>query len=436
MSKHKNIPDNWKYINLSEVFLFDKGKKPKKLESKKFKGSVPYLDIKAIETSKIDRWADSQSARLTTNEEIVIVWDGARSGWAGVSKNGALGSTLVSVKPVLVNQCYLYYFLRSKFEFINDNAKGVGIPHVDPEILLNLKFPLAPLEEQGKIVEKIDYIFEKLTEIEKSLGKIFQFSIDLKISVLDLAATGELTADKSKGKEYKLEEIIGGLKYGTSKKSLKKNEGTPILRIPNLSEFTLNLENLKYSKLNEKEIENYKLEAGDLLLIRSNGSVNLLGRTATVTNESLNMGFAGYLIRIRPNQNLVNSEFLNYLFHSTLIRNQIESISRSTSGVNNINTKEINNINVLLPTKLNQNVIVRKIETIFKDIEALYSRADNLRSIVVDLYRTVFEQAFSGNLVKNNNHIKNIDDYVIEIKEEKERTRKNGKGRIYCKEKI
>ncbi|MEJ7808440.1 MAG: hypothetical protein WKG03_21270 [Telluria sp.] len=59
------------------------------------------------------------------------------------------------------------------------------------------------------------------------------------------------------------------------------------------------MSNLKYAELPARESESLQLKIGDLLLIRSNGSVTLVGKTALVSEKEDGLAYAGYLIRLR-----------------------------------------------------------------------------------------------------------------------------------------
>lgn len=147
----RELPNNWVLPKLKDIVRYQKGKKPKVLKEEEFEGSVPYLDIRAFERDEVRRYADVESSTLIEKDEIGIVWDGARSGWVSKNKKGAVGSTIAILKPKGVNSDLLYRFLESKFDYLNTNTRGIGIPHVDPTVLWDLDFPLPPLPEQTRI---------------------------------------------------------------------------------------------------------------------------------------------------------------------------------------------------------------------------------------------------------------------------------------------
>ena len=172
MEMEKDLPKNWALPKLKQIVKYQKGKKPKILNKEEFDGSVPYLDIKAFEKDEVRRYADVASSTLIKKDEIGIVWDGARSGWVSKNKAGAVGSTIAILKPVGVNSDLLYRFLESKFDYLNTNTRGIGIPHVDPNVLWDIDFPFPPLPEQTRIVAKLDQLFGQLEQIKESLENL------------------------------------------------------------------------------------------------------------------------------------------------------------------------------------------------------------------------------------------------------------------------
>jgi len=60
----EKIPENWTLTELSNVVIYKKGKKPKKLINEKKDGYIPYVNIKAFEQKIIDEYADIESSNL------------------------------------------------------------------------------------------------------------------------------------------------------------------------------------------------------------------------------------------------------------------------------------------------------------------------------------------------------------------------------------
>jgi type I restriction enzyme, S subunit len=95
--------------------------------------------------------------------------------------------------------------------------------------------------------------------------------------------------------------LIDGPQYGTAKKCFYNFDGTGVLRIPNISIGAIDPSDLKGEHFDPDELEIYALQRGDLLLVRSNGSVSIVGKCAVVSEREEQYLYTGYLIRIRPN---------------------------------------------------------------------------------------------------------------------------------------
>jgi type I restriction enzyme S subunit len=165
MEKNKKplIPTHWQIVKVREYVVSVKGEKPKKISPiKTNEFSVPYVNIKAFEKNVIDEYTDGVGCVLCDEGDFLMVWDGSRSSYVGKAIKGALGSTLVKLNFPNLDNNYAFYFLQSKFIEINTRAKGVGIPHVDPNILWNYKLPIPPLPEQQLIVSKIEELLSDL----------------------------------------------------------------------------------------------------------------------------------------------------------------------------------------------------------------------------------------------------------------------------------
>jgi len=191
-----DLPEGWTQTKLRDLAAAIKGKKPAELLPERFEGAVPYIDIKAFETGEFREYAAPESARMAQKGDILIVWDGARSGLVGkMPDKGAVGSTLAVMQPYAGNKDYLALFLRASFQQINTNVRGTGIPHVDPEILWDLDVPLPPLAEQKRIVAKVEELLSRVNAAREFLAKVPAILKRFRQSVLAAACSGRLTAE-------------------------------------------------------------------------------------------------------------------------------------------------------------------------------------------------------------------------------------------------
>ena len=180
----------------------------------------------------------------------------------------------------------------------------------------------------------------------------------------------------------RLDDLAISMHYGTSIKCGYDADQTPVLRIPNVSSGRVVLDDLKYGPLSDRDREALTLEAGDLLMIRSNGSLDIVGRSAVVTPEAEGMAFAGYLVRLHTLKDQTDTRYIWLALNSGSVREQIEHPIRSAVGLKNVNLTEFGNLSFWLPPLAEQHRIVAKVDELMAlcdRLEASLTTADETR---------------------------------------------------------
>lgn len=293
---------------------------------------------------------------------------------------------------------YLFYYTQYLTYRIEDKGYARHYQYIEKEDVL-----LPPLPEQERIVSRIEELFSELDNAVKTLNATKSQLRLYKQAVLKDAFDGNLT--NSGAPEIKeLASFIEQPRYGTSKKCNYQDDitaYTEVYRIPNIdaSTGTLDKSDLKYAQFDEDEIEKLSLKYGDILIIRSNGSPSIVGTAAMVREQDITGLFAGYLIRIRisDHERLSPKYLLRYL-SSYDARRYIENVSKSTSGVNNVNAQEIKKIKVPYFEKEIQDQIIYAIESrlsAYVNIEKTVNQALQQASA---MRQSILKQAFEGGL--------------------------------------
>ena len=198
----------------------------------------------------------------------------------------------------------------------------------------------------------------------------------------------------------KLGALIDEPAYGTSKKCDYETAGVGVLRIPNVVSGKVDATDLKFAQFSPEETAAYRLETGDLLMIRSNGSVSIVGKCALVSPPDTAYLYAGYLIRLRPLQPLVQPAYLAQLLSSHELRKQIEYKAKSTSGVNNINSGEIQSLVLPICGLTEQKLILAELESKLSEADQLDQTLTTALQQADVLRQSILKKAFCGQLVK------------------------------------
>ena len=341
---------------------------------------------------------------------------------------------------------------------------AVGQRRVTTPYLSACKLPVPPTAEQHRIVAKIEELFSELDQGVASLKTAREQLKVYRQSLLKSAFEGKLTADwraahrdqletatalqqriaRERQTRYqqqlvdwqaagqvgskpkapkplppltaeelaelpelpegwgwvKLGSLIDDPDYGTSKKCDYKTDGVGVLRIPNVASGKVDVADLKFAKFSLDEIAAYQLAAGDLLMIRSNGSVSIVGKCALVSQQDTAYLYAGYLIRLRSLQRLVLPAYLAQLLSSHESRKQIEYKAKSTSGVNNINSGEIQSLVVPLCGLKEQELILAELESKLSEADQLDQTLAAALQQADALRQSILKKAFCGQLVE------------------------------------
>lgn len=184
-----------------------------------------------------------------------------------------------------------------------------------------------------------------------------------------------------------LGELALSMRYGTSVKCEREAKGAAVLRIPNVSSGSIDMDDLKFGPLSAKEQEDLSLEVGDLLMIRSNGSLAIVGRSAVVTEPAAGMSFAGYLVRVRLLRGEINSRYLWLALNSTDTRDAIEIPIRSAVGLKNVNLTEFGALRIAVPPLAEQHRVVAKVDelmAICNQLETSIATGEQVRTRLLE----------------------------------------------------
>ena len=417
LSSKIQLPADWKWTKLGEVCQTTSGGTPSRRELKYYDGKIPWVKSGELDRGiitdteeKISEEAiKNSSAKVFPKGTLLIALYGATIGkLAFLGVNAATNQAICGIyKNENIDSHFLYNYLFYKKQKLVNQGIGGAQPNISQTILKNLDIPLPPKPTQQAIVFKIEELFSELDKGIENLHTAQQQLKTYRQSVLKWAFEGKLTHENVKEGELpkgwkwvKMSNLIEKPKYGTSKKCEYEIKGVGVLRIPNIVKGIVDSEDLKFAKFDNQEIETYSLKDGDILTIRSNGSVDIVGKCALITKKDEGFLYAGYLIRLRPLQSLILPKYLLNILSSINLRNQIEGKAKSTSGVNNINSEELAGLNISLPPNIEEQ------HDIVQAIESRLSVADKMEESITQslhqaeaLRQSILKKAFEGRLV-------------------------------------
>ena len=314
----------------------------------------------------------------------------------------SIGKVGITQKPMYTNEAiaslteldsqvdinYLYWALQHIDLLENADRAAMG-KTLNKAKLSEVKIPLPPLVEQRRIVSILDQADELRQKRQQAIEKLDQL---LQATFIDMF--GDPVSNPKGFKVAKLAEQVDLIQIGPFGTQLHQEDyienGIPLINpshikngkiIPN--------DKLTVSKSKHEELTQYHLRLNDVLL----GRRGEMGRCAVVTEKEVGWLCGTGSLFIRPNREKINPFFLELLLSSDSIKKYLENVSQGQTMAN-LNKSIVGAIPLILPSIEIQN----KFFIISEKIDKMKSEFKNAKNRANNLFESLQNQAFSGNL--------------------------------------
>lgn len=402
------VPENWVWVRLGAVCNASKEK------SNDFSNEIKYIGLEHLEKDKgIVGFSSADKVKSTKNafQEGQILYGRLRpylnkhdiASFSGVCSTDILVfEASVLVANVLVDKFFnLPFFI----EYVVANSKGINLPRVSEETVLNTTFPLPPLLEQQRIVERIKELFAKLDEAKERLQEVANSFAVRKAAILHKAFTGELTkqwrwengvSDES-WEEKKLEEVCSKITDGTHNSPTNSLSGEYMyVTAKNIKDTGIDLSNITYvTKEVHKEIySRCDVIYGDVLYIKDGATAGI----ATINTLKEEFSMLSSVALIRTDLKLAKNEFVkDYLNYRK--KEILKNISGS--AITRLTLSKIKDILIPLPTLPEQHEIVRLIDDLLARERKAQQAAEQALASIDLMKKSILARAFRGELGTN-----------------------------------
>lgn len=401
-----NLPKNWCECKFSDVCYLQNGYA---FDSKSYKEKGTYLirisDIQNNEvhcTNCVKVTEEVDKCFTVSYGDFLLAMSGATTGKTGVYKdsdkallNQRVGNLKIYDENIIIPK-FRNYFISSKRQEIEKLAYGGAQPNISKSMIENLKMLLPPLEEQGRIVEKIEELFSDIDNGIKDL-KIAQAQIkQYRQSVLKSAFEGKLYKT-SEWKKVKLEDMCESIKKRQTTND--ENEIFQYIDISSINNKTLQIEkaewiNGKIAPSRARQI----IKTGDVVFstVRTY-LMNIAYVSKAFNNQIASTGFCV----IRGQKDKLNGKFI---FYKSISNDFLYPLNKMQYGAvyPAVRDKDVLSQYIFLPSLPEQQQIVA-------EIEKRFAVADEMEKAVTDsllqaekLKQSILKQAFAGKLVPQN----------------------------------
>lgn len=354
---------------------------------------------------------------------------------------GNVSQHVTIIRPLLGStRRYLHAALMSKLVQDTVMAVQVGVSREGLSIgkLAQFYVPLPPLAEQDRIVAKVDELMALCDRLEaeqadaeaahaklveallasltqargaadfrtswQQLAEHFhtlfttEASVDaLKQTVMQLGVEGRLCAGVARS-TWRLQTINefctvqGGIQKTPLRAPVKHH--FPYLRVANVQRGRIDTAQLERYELAAEELQRWRLNAGDLLIVEGNGSESEIGRCAIWHGEVEDCVYQNHLMRVRPTGGDA-VEYLALYLNSPVGTAHMRRLAITTSGLFNLSVGKIRSIPVELPPPSEQRRIVAEVNELLTLCDQLKQRLATSRQAHEHLATVLVEQAMN-----------------------------------------
>ncbi|WP_281737745.1 restriction endonuclease subunit S [Phascolarctobacterium succinatutens] len=405
------VPENWVWVRLGAVCYASKEK------SNDFSNDIKYIGLEHLEKDKgIVGFSSADKVKSTKNafQEGQILYGRLRpylnkhdiASFSGVCSTDILVfEASVLVANVLVNKFFnLPFFI----EYVVANSKGINLPRVSEKTILNTTFPLPPLSEQQRIVERIEELFAKLDEAKERLQEVADSFAVRKAAILHKAFTGELT------KQWRLEngvsdeswedKLLGDVCTVNPKKidakNLDDNLEVSFVPMAAVSDVLGEIVNHEVKNLQDVRTGFTNFSKGDVIFAKITPCMEN-GKSAIVGPLVNDIGYGStefYVLRCKEE---LNNKYLYHMVRNTTFRAEAKAVMTGVVGQQRVPKTFLQEYQLLLPTLSEQHEIVRLIDDLLaRERKAQQATEQALASIDL-MKKSILARAFRGELGTN-----------------------------------
>ena len=426
----RELPEGWAEAIVVDLLLSISNGIPNK-QNKEAKG-IPVTRIETIATGKIDfsrvgfvENTDSYVIERFRLKEGDILFShinslahiGKTALFVEESKELFHGTNLLLLRPdtSITIPSFLEYgfqFLRNLHFFRLNAQNAVNQASLNQKQLKSIGIPLPPLNEQKRIADRLDQLLTRIDKTKAHLDRIPPLLKRFRQSVLAVATSGKLTEEwrEDNGEQdssskfpldwnLKLVKEVGNVQLGRQR-SPKYHSGQymrPYLRVQNVFENFIDLDDVMEMNFPPPDMEKYRLCYGDILL-NEGQSPHLLGRPAMFRDGLPEAYFTNTLIRFQA-FDVVSREFALLVFRNYMHCGRFQHEGTITTNIAHLGAGRFAEIEFPVPSLEEQQEIVRRVEALFAKADRIEAQYKNARQQVDRLTPALLAKAFRGELV-------------------------------------
>ncbi|WP_302288990.1 restriction endonuclease subunit S [Phascolarctobacterium succinatutens] len=405
------VPENWVWVRLGAIAEIVTGGTPSKKHPEYYGGNFPFYKPSDLDQGRLTYDASEYLSEEGKNVSRIIPKNSTAVCCIGsIGKCGYLmceGTTNQQINSAIpkINSLCLYYYLCTE-NFVQDllsMASATTIAIVNKSKMESCAFPLPPLSEQQRIVERIEELLAKLDEAKERLQEVADSFAVRKAAILHNAFTGELTKqwrrENGVSDESWEESNFGKFtvsQYGYTEKAHWEKVGPKFLRITDIQDNKVDWDEVPWCPIDEAGMKQYAVQIGDIMIARTGATT---GKSYLICDD-VEAVFASFLIRLKVVDK--NLDY-NYLYGYMQSEDYWRQITDFSSGIAQpgVNANKLKQIKFKCPSLPEQHEIVRLIDDLLARERAAQQAAEQALASIDLMKKSILARAFRGELGTN-----------------------------------
>lgn len=359
MERRKNLNDKFGFVEIMEYTSIGEscsvvsGGTPSRSKNEYWEnGNIPWIKIGNIKSKYVNEYDELITEQGLNNSSAKLLKKGtilytifATLGEVGIldieaCTNQAIAG--INITDPRITTDYLYYYLKSKKDYVNNIGRGVAQNNINLTTLKNFEIPLIDVDKQLNIVEILEKVERMICLKEKEID-----DLDLLIKARFIEMFGDPIVNE-KGWRTKPLLDMGQCKNGMNFHYDDKGIDINCLGVCDFKYFSVidNTKVLPTVSLNEMPSEEYLLKDDDIVFVRSNGNKALVGRSLVVYPGNVPTTFSGFCIRYRKYDNEIIVPYLLRVLKTDSVRMKM---SGRGANIQNLNQQILGTLVIPVP---------------------------------------------------------------------------------------
>lgn len=405
------VPENWVWVRLGAIAEIVTGGTPSKKHPEYYGGNFPFYKPSDLDQGRLTYDASEylseegkNVSRIIPKNSTAVCCIGSIGKCRYLMCEGTTNQQINSAIPKINSLCLYYYLCTENFvQDLLSMASATTIAIVNKSKMESCAFPLPPLSEQQRIVERIEELLAKLDEAKERLQEVADSFAVRKAAILHNAFTGELTKqwrrENGVSDESWEESNFGKFtvsQYGYTEKAHWEKVGPKFLRITDIQDNKVDWDEVPWCPIDEAGMKQYAVQIGDIMIARTGATT---GKSYLICDD-VEAVFASFLIRLKVVDK--NLDY-NYLYGYMQSEDYWRQITDFSSGIAQpgVNANKLKQIKFKCPSLPEQHEIVRLIDDLLARERAAQQAAEQALASIDLMKKSILALAFRGELGTN-----------------------------------